>query len=576
MNPFLFRRIRGPIFLLTFAVTALLNQWDILSFGQSWPLYLIVGGVLRLIEASLFLSGAAAVYGVGATPYPVDPYAGVRWGRRRSFTSGILLLLIGVFALLITTGTMPSFFAWNLYGTWWPLLLIVVGLLLLVERLFDRSYAQRVGNNVYVGRPRHGGGLVLLLFILIVCGVFSHVAVRHGGNDWWHWNNSWNNGDWNWGFSGETHTNTVSLSQAIPADAALTIDNGHGDLQIAPSSDGEIHVDATQVAHVADRRKDSAFAQTRPNLSVNGASATLTVPSRDDVSVRLAVSVPPGVLCTIHNHKGDIAISGLTRPLDINQDHGDVTLDSLGGSVHITMDHGDVHARAIQGDLSIDGRADDVTASNITGKTVLHGEFFGDTDLEQVQGPVDFDSNRTQLTVQHLTGDLTLDSGDLRVTGASGGLHLNTRSKDVEVTGLSGEAQITDRNGDITVAAMNPLGVLTLQNDTGDVTLSIPNGLSFSMNGSTGDDDDISSDFPFSQNSGGDTKTISGQVGQGGPHIEIHTRHGDLTLRSVAADPDRPEKPEKPEKPERPEKPEQPAHVKHLHATGETPAPVSE
>ena len=558
MNPFLIHRIRGPVFLLTFAVTAMLNQWDILSFGQSWPLYLIVGGLLRLIVAVMFFTGGAAVYGAA---YAGNPYGGRGWVRRCSFTGGVVLLLVGTFALLVTTGTMPSFFAWNLYGTWWPLLLIVVGVLLLVERLVDRSYAQRMGNGVYVGRPRHSG-LVLLLFLLVAGGVLTHIANRHDNADWFHWENGWN-----WNFSGETHTNTVSLSQAIPADAALTIDNGHGDLQVAPSTDGQIHVEATQVAHVSDRRKASAFAQTRPRLNVSGASAMLTVPSRDDVSVRLAVSVPAGVLCTIHNHKGDIAISGLTRPLEINQDHGDVTLDSLGGSVHITMDHGDVHARAVNGDLSIDGRADDVTASNITGKTVLHGEFFGDTDLEQVQGPVDFDSNRTQLTVQHLTGDLSLDSGDLRVTGASGGVHVNTRSKDVEVTGLSGDAQITDRNGDVTVAATSPLGAITLQNDTGDVTLSIPQGLSFNLSGSTGSDDDISSDFPFNQNSGGDTKTIRGQVGQGGPHIQIDTRHGDLTVRSVAADLERPEPPEKPEPP---------SHVKHLHANGATPAPVSE
>jgi DUF4097 and DUF4098 domain-containing protein YvlB len=567
MNPLLFRRIRGPIFLLTFAVTALLNQWGILPFGESWPLYLIVAGCLRLVEALLFLTGAAAVYGAG-------PYAGAMWPRRRSFTSGVVLLLIGIIALLVTTGVLHSFFAWNLYGTWWPLLLVLVGVLLLVERLFDRGYSRRLGNQAYAGRPRHGGGLVLLLIILVLCGVFSHVAARHGDNDnWWHWTNGWN---LNW--NGESHTNTVNLSQAIPADAALTIDNGHGDLQIAPSTDGQIHVQATQVAHVPDRRKGRAFEQTRPNLSINGASATLSVPTRDDVSVSLSVSVPPGVLCTIHNHQGDIAISGLTRPLEINQDHGDVTLDSLGGSVHLTMDHGDVHARAITGDLSIDGRADDITASSITGKTVLHGEFLGDTDLEQVQGPVEFDSNRTQLTVQRLTGDLSLDSGDLRVTGASGGFHLNTRSKDVEVTGLSGDAQITDRNADITVATIGPLGAVTLQNDTGDVTLSIPAGLSFNLSGSTGDDDDIQSDFPFSQNSGGGTRTIQGQTGQGGPHIEVSTRHGDFILRSMAADVDRPEQREKPEQPERPEKPEQPTppHIKHLHTTPQTPAPVSE
>ena len=56
MNPFLFRRIRGPVFLLCFALTAILNQWHILSFGQSWPLYLITGGILRIVEALVLVA----------------------------------------------------------------------------------------------------------------------------------------------------------------------------------------------------------------------------------------------------------------------------------------------------------------------------------------------------------------------------------------------------------------------------------------------------------------------------------------------------------------------------------------
>jgi hypothetical protein len=51
MNPYLFiHRIKGPAMILVFGVTALLNEWDIISFGRSWPLYLIVLGVLQLAE----------------------------------------------------------------------------------------------------------------------------------------------------------------------------------------------------------------------------------------------------------------------------------------------------------------------------------------------------------------------------------------------------------------------------------------------------------------------------------------------------------------------------------------------
>ncbi len=51
MNSYLWiHRIKGPAMLLVFGITALLNEWDIISYGKSWPLYLIVFGVLQLAE----------------------------------------------------------------------------------------------------------------------------------------------------------------------------------------------------------------------------------------------------------------------------------------------------------------------------------------------------------------------------------------------------------------------------------------------------------------------------------------------------------------------------------------------
>lgn len=44
------RRMRGAVVLILVGVLALLNQWHILSWGQSWPLFLIVWGLLILAE----------------------------------------------------------------------------------------------------------------------------------------------------------------------------------------------------------------------------------------------------------------------------------------------------------------------------------------------------------------------------------------------------------------------------------------------------------------------------------------------------------------------------------------------
>ena len=63
----LIRRLRGPAFLILVGFTALLNQWGVLSFSRSWPLYLILGGVLGLAERAAIAA---------APPVYPDPSAG--------------------------------------------------------------------------------------------------------------------------------------------------------------------------------------------------------------------------------------------------------------------------------------------------------------------------------------------------------------------------------------------------------------------------------------------------------------------------------------------------------------------
>ena len=43
-------RLRGAVFLILVGVLALLNQWNILRWRESWPLFLIVLGLLMLAE----------------------------------------------------------------------------------------------------------------------------------------------------------------------------------------------------------------------------------------------------------------------------------------------------------------------------------------------------------------------------------------------------------------------------------------------------------------------------------------------------------------------------------------------
>jgi hypothetical protein len=74
MNRYLFlHRIKGPVMIVVFGVTALLNQWHLLTFGQSWPLYLIALGVLQLAERAAWAQAQSEIPPPGTytgTPYP--------------------------------------------------------------------------------------------------------------------------------------------------------------------------------------------------------------------------------------------------------------------------------------------------------------------------------------------------------------------------------------------------------------------------------------------------------------------------------------------------------------------------
>ncbi len=562
MNPYLFRRIRGPVFLLCFALTALLAEYHILSFGRSWPIYLVAGGLMRLLEALL--------------PAPVYPGAPIL--RRSTVAFSVVEIIIGVVGLLLTTDQLSFNIFWRVYSVWWPLLLIGLGLLLLLERILEGSrnrrypaYAAYPG--VYPARRRRHGGLVGFVVLLLVLGLISHQA-RFGGRDNWDpdWSgdttSAWNWG-WNWNAGGETHTNDVVLAQPFHDAGTLSVDNARGDVQLTPSTDGLIHLDARQTAHVRDSGKETAFRETRPVFEVHGASATITVPGRSGTQVDLVLSVPPAVACSLTSHHGDISVSGMTGGLTINQDHGGVSIDSAGGPVHLTMDHGDVRANALAGELSIDGRADDISLSGVKGRVQLHGDFFGDTEISGDGSAVDFTSNRTQISAAHLAGQLSLDAGDLRLSQVSGGLTIKTRSKDIEVAAAGGPVTIDDSNGDVALSMGMPLGDVTVSNNSGDVTFSAPAGAAFTLSGATGSDDEIDSAFAFAQNTSGSRKTIAGQAGTGGPRIDLQTLHGDLIIHRGTD-----ELPERSEAPEAPEKPEKPAHMRHLQSSGEPPSPT--
>jgi hypothetical protein len=106
MNSYLFlRRMRGPIFLLTFGVTAILDVYTGIDYTRSWPLYIIVWGVLKLAENAILVQNPPPPPGTpGYGPYP-GGYPGTYPGAYAGYGAGAPAGTQGGAATGTSTGT---------------------------------------------------------------------------------------------------------------------------------------------------------------------------------------------------------------------------------------------------------------------------------------------------------------------------------------------------------------------------------------------------------------------------------------------------------------------------------------
>jgi DUF4097 and DUF4098 domain-containing protein YvlB len=478
--------------------------------------------------------------------------------RRPSVVRPLILITIGILALLIETGKLSGVLFWDWYVRWWPLLLIGLGVLSLAEWWVDRDKPYGGGRSI-------GGGIIFLLIMLAILGSISHgVTHSHG----WQWFQSQTgDDDMGWHIFGQEHDADVSLDHKVPANAAIRIKDPHGDVTIAPSTDGFVHVSAHDVVYApSDKEGEKQLGRLAPKLTVNGTDVLVEAPDMNAAHVDLTIDLPVDAALDVYAGHGDISVNGTKATVKITSGHGDVKLDELGGQVFAHMSKGDFSAREIGGSVNVDGRMDDVTLTDIKGNSSLNGDFFGDMHLEKLAAPLYLHSSRTEISIASVPGNLTLDSGDLDFTNVIGPVRVVTRSKDVEGMSVHGPTHIENSNGDIALTLVAPLGEIDIHNDNGAVDLTLPAKTGFNVNAST-TNGELSTDFDLSTNSNDDKRSANGVVGGGGPRISVIADHGDVHIKkagSVAASSDDAEAPEKTEQPEAPEAPRKP--VRHLHS----------
>jgi hypothetical protein len=458
--------------------------------------------------------------------------------QRRSFAGPFVLIVLGIVCLLATMGVLSRSRMWHLFANYWPVLLILWGVIKVVE--YQR--AQREGTRA----PSIGAGGVFLAIMIVVFGLIATqidhadwAGIRHGFNI---------DDDDISSIFGETFNFDDHIEQSFPAGSSLKVINTHGAVSVHASDDNKITV-IVRKRIGADNQSDADKYnnQTKPTVTTIGGLVTLDANTEaagdHHVESDLDISLPRKVAVTIASRRGDVNLVGRDGNIDIAAQHSDTSVEDVTGNVKVSQEKGSVKVEQVNGDVHVEGRVNEVSVSDVKGAVQLDGEFQESVKVARISKAVTFKSSRTDMEFSHIDGSMDLDSDDLHAEQVTGPLHLTTRSKNVRLDEVSGDVRLQDDNGTVEVL-MRTLGNVQIDNRNGDIQLSVPEKAGFRLDARTRGGE-IQSDFSeLTVNNDEHEAKASGSVGNAASHIVLNNEHEGIEIRK--AGPTAPKPPEPP------------------------------
>jgi DUF4097 and DUF4098 domain-containing protein YvlB len=450
--------------------------------------------------------------------------------RRRSLAGPLVLIIIGVIFLLGNLHVVAWPNLGHLFARYWPLLLILWGVIRLAEYYSDRSRG-------YATRTVGGAGVLFLIFIIMI-GLSASTADRL---NWQGIRNDVDvNGDFFGGMFGQNYPFTSSVTQDLPAtvkDGTLRVLSDRGDVTVNAWDNNSIKVDVNKKVRAQSQDEAAKVdGQTKPTISIDGnvvtVNANTSAGGNASVQSNLEIWVPRALAADVATRRGDINVTGRTGDVKISDSRGDITLSDVTGNVDVEERKGDVRVDKVTGDVNVNGQVSDTTIADVGGALKLSGDYFGDMNLSKIAKGVTFHSSRTDMELAKLDGDLIMQSGDLKASNLFGPMKILTRSKDIHLDDLSGDLRVENSNGTVEVHS-NKLGAIDIDNRKGDVQLVVPEKSNFEADFKTRNGD-INSDFTgLKVSTRNNDSTATGTVGSGGPKVQISNEHGNIEIRKA-------------------------------------------
>jgi putative adhesin/cell wall-active antibiotic response 4TMS protein YvqF len=440
-----------------------------------------------------------------------------RYYYPRSIFGPLVLISIGVLFLLRNMGVI----SWNNFGWWfaryWPVLLIVWGVIKFGEYLWARKN----------DRPTPGigaGGVVFLVFLII----FGLAASQAAGVNWSAVGDTL---DLDFGF-GNQYEYTENFSQPLQTATAVKVLSTHGNITVSASPDDQAHAFVHKFLRGASQdQANSLNDQTHPKFQQQGDVLVLDMVSGsfDHGRFDLDLQLPRSSGISVITRRGDIHVSQRDKDVDLESTHGDVFVEDVKGNASLHLRRGDATVKNVAGNVNVDGTLGDCSVSDVGGTVTFSGTYRENIQLSHIAKPVRFSSALTDLEFTKLDGDLTMDRGNFRANAVAGPFRLDTKTKDVHLQDISGDIHIQDTRGDVEVHTKAPLGTVDISNTAGEINVGLPDKVGFQIDAQS-QNGEIQSDFSLNVNNSSRNATATGIVGKGGPEVRLRTNRGTIQI----------------------------------------------
>ncbi len=271
-----------------------------------------------------------------------------------------------------------------------------------------------------------------------------------------------------------------------PADR-ISVENFNGEVEVAGWDEASIEITGVK------------YASTKSNLDL------IKIDVHESPGVTQIRTIKPDMF---HGNQGARYLIRAPRTTVVDRivsSNGAIRVHDMTASARLHTSNGAIRVENVSGGL-------DAETSN------------GGIDLDSVKGKISVKTSNGRIRADELAGPCEAETSNGQVT-----LRFNGAP--------DGQTRIHTSNGsvDVTLSA-SPKGGIRTETSNGSITLNLPSDAAARLNAHTSQSS-VSSDFAVTGGSGWDTRkhSLEGNIGAGGPLVELSTSNGGIHLRKTTA-----------------------------------------